>query len=342
MPAAATTYTAVYREVTAANGLSGVYFDNADLTGPSVTRRDAAVNFNWAAGSPTSQLAPDTFSARWTGQIRADRSELYTFHVTADDGVRLWVNDRLVVDRWSPHSVTEFSGSIPMTAGQKVSLRLEYFEQTGQAVCALRWSSPSTPKAVIPSTNLFTTTTLPAANYLSADVGGVAPAGSTTQVTLGRAYDVSGGGADVGATADRFRFVHRLVHGDFDLAARVDSLSALDDAAKGGLMVRDGLAAGARNVFAGLTRLGQTFASYRTATNAATARVTSTTQAPPNSWLRLRRTGDTFTTFRSTNGTTWTQINQVTIDLPDVVNVGLAVTSGNATRLATFRFRDMN
>jgi hypothetical protein len=82
-------------------GLRGEYFDTVDLTGPAVTRNDAHVGFDWGGAQPASGIAPGTFSVRWTGQVMPYRSGDYTFFTTADDGVRLWVNGRLLIDRWS-------------------------------------------------------------------------------------------------------------------------------------------------------------------------------------------------------------------------------------------------
>jgi GH43 family beta-xylosidase len=85
------------------NGLFGQYFDDANLTTLRMTRQDSVVNFDFANASPAQpQMSADTFSVRWTGQIQPEFSETYTFHLTADDGVRLWVRGQLLIDRWSP------------------------------------------------------------------------------------------------------------------------------------------------------------------------------------------------------------------------------------------------
>src|SRR5205823_5250979 len=86
------------RLLLAGNGLAATYFNNADLTGASVSRTDATVNFNWANGSPNSAIAPDTFSARWTGQIQATKTQAYTFYTYSDDGVRLWVDGKQIIN----------------------------------------------------------------------------------------------------------------------------------------------------------------------------------------------------------------------------------------------------
>src|SRR5438477_12352052 len=84
----------------AGTGLLAQYFDNMDFTNLKMTRTDAQVNFNWASGSPAASMGADTFSVRWTGQIAAHTTEKYTFYTSSDDGVRLWLNDKLVIDRW--------------------------------------------------------------------------------------------------------------------------------------------------------------------------------------------------------------------------------------------------
>src|SRR6185436_19422079 len=82
-------------------GLTATFFDNRDFTGPSITRIDPTINFNWANASPDAAIAADTFSARWTGRIQPRYTETYTFTTTSDDGVRLWVNGQLLIDQWN-------------------------------------------------------------------------------------------------------------------------------------------------------------------------------------------------------------------------------------------------
>ena len=94
------------------NGLSATYFNNADLTGSSISRIDATVNFDWGTGSPNSAIGADTFSARWTGQVQAQKNETYTFFTTSDDGVRLWIDGRQIINDWSVHSPREDKGTI--------------------------------------------------------------------------------------------------------------------------------------------------------------------------------------------------------------------------------------
>jgi hypothetical protein len=140
------------------NGLLATYFDNADLTGKSVTRTDKTINFDWGTGSPDPTIAADTFSARWTGQILAEKSETYTFYTQSDDGVRLWVNGQKLIDNWTVHAPKEDSGKITLEAGKKYDIKIEYYDDQYGAVMQLRWSSPSLAKQTVPQTQLFSAT----------------------------------------------------------------------------------------------------------------------------------------------------------------------------------------
>src|SRR5215210_4870413 len=83
---------------TTAHGLSARYFDRQGLTDLKLTRTDPAVNFEWGRGSPSRALGSDTFSARWHGELQAPASGGYSFFTRTSDGVRLWVDGKLVVD----------------------------------------------------------------------------------------------------------------------------------------------------------------------------------------------------------------------------------------------------
>ena len=138
-------------------GLRGTYYDNIDFTALRRARVDATVNFDWGAGAPSSTMQADTFSAQWTGQIEPRYTQTYQFHVRSDDGVRLWVNNVLLVDKFIGQSATEWGGNIALVAGQKYDVRLDYFEDTGNALAELRWSSPSQVKEIVPTAQLYRT-----------------------------------------------------------------------------------------------------------------------------------------------------------------------------------------
>lgn len=127
------------------SGITGYYFNNTSLTEPSVaTRLDGPINFSWGSGAPgPTGVNADAFSVRWSGYVRATTSGVYRFQTTSDDGVRLYVNGNLVINRWNDHSsTTDTSADISLVAGQAYTLVLEYYENAGDAVIQLRWLLP--------------------------------------------------------------------------------------------------------------------------------------------------------------------------------------------------------
>ncbi|MGQ9586738.1 MAG: PA14 domain-containing protein [Anaerolineae bacterium] len=118
----------------------GEYFNNPTLTGvPTLVRDDPQVHFNWGLGSPAPGLLwPDGFSVRWTRNLDLPAG-MYRFTVTADDGVRLWVNRHLLVDAWRDQAPTTYTGDIYLGGGP-IPVQMEYYENTGGAVAQLSWA----------------------------------------------------------------------------------------------------------------------------------------------------------------------------------------------------------
>ena len=125
-------------------GIAGAYFDNADFTSPVLTRTDPQINFDWGTGSPAPSIGPDTFSSRWSGYLLAPETGTYNLSSLTSDGVRAYVNGLPVINNLNDQSTRWTDGqSISLTAGQKVPLLLEYYENTGSAVAKLKWTGPS-------------------------------------------------------------------------------------------------------------------------------------------------------------------------------------------------------
>ena len=118
------------------------YFSGTSLEGAPVrSERVSQIQFNWGDGSPGAGVSADRFSARYT-QTAVFTARLYTFRLRSDDGARLWVDDRLVLDRWVARSATDDEASLQLTAGSH-QIRLEYFEETGLAELRLSWEKAS-------------------------------------------------------------------------------------------------------------------------------------------------------------------------------------------------------
>jgi len=116
----------------------GEYFNNQDLSGaPSLVRNDKAISFNWGVGWPNSKIAADHFSVRWSRTANLSEGT-YRFSVNVDDGVRLWVDNILVLDQWHPASGQMYVVDVPLGAGNHF-VRMEYYEDTGNAYAYLNY-----------------------------------------------------------------------------------------------------------------------------------------------------------------------------------------------------------
>ena len=116
----------------------GEYFANRNLSGqPALVRNDQKIDFGWGAGAPAPGLPADDFSVRWT-RLLPFPVGTYRFQVEVDDGVRLWVDDRLIIDQWHD-GIGSYSGDIYLAEGQH-SMRLEMYERTGDAKIRLWWA----------------------------------------------------------------------------------------------------------------------------------------------------------------------------------------------------------
>ncbi|HUW82091.1 MAG TPA: Calx-beta domain-containing protein, partial [Phycisphaerae bacterium] len=185
------TYTILDNDVQPGDGtgLTGDYYDNIDFTAFVLSRVDATVNFNWGSGSPDPSIGVDTFSVRWTGQVQPLYSQTYTFYTNTDDGVRLWVDNQLVIDQWVDQGPTEVSGTITLSAGVKYDIEMEYYENGGGAVAELRWSSASQTKEIIPQTQLYPAAAMPTVQFdLTASSGAESVTPASLSVSLSAAY----------------------------------------------------------------------------------------------------------------------------------------------------------
>lgn len=150
------------------------YFNSEDFQNRALAREELRIYFPYGAGSPGPEVQADQFSARWTGKVTAAFSEEYAFYTRSDDGVRLWVDDKLLIDQWRPMGVTEHSGNINLVAGRSYDLKLEYFDRGGGAHAELGWSSASTPKAVLDQRGVYSDLVLDSSKQ--GFVGGVSAA----------------------------------------------------------------------------------------------------------------------------------------------------------------------
>jgi glucose/arabinose dehydrogenase len=171
------TYTAIYDtyHLGAGTGIRGYYYDGPEFDPTfyepfKFTWIDPEIDFDWGDGSPAlTQLGNDFWLVRWEGYVQPLINDTYDFHVIADDGIRLWVDDQMLIDAWIPQPPTEWTGTIALEAGKQYPIKLEFFEEGGGALCRLYWSSGHLAKSIIPQSQLFpeqTTSTQPNNNNL--------------------------------------------------------------------------------------------------------------------------------------------------------------------------------
>jgi alpha-D-xyloside xylohydrolase len=135
-------------------GLSASYFQGMAFEKPIAQRKDAAIDFDWdhvkreGVGAnprtdPIPGLTMDRFSARWEGSVQTDRAGTYRFHLTADDGMRMWIDGKLVVDDWHARKAVTRHAAVDLPAHSRVPIRIEYFQNLNAALIELRWQPPT-------------------------------------------------------------------------------------------------------------------------------------------------------------------------------------------------------
>jgi len=131
------------------NGLLGQYFDNFDFQGePVFTRVDSKIDFVWKGGArPDPRLKPDNYSIRWTGKFIPPVTGKYTLAITSDDGSRLFLDGKRVVDNWGSHGMEQRSCEVKLEAGKECDIRIDFNQGGADAGMRLGWRDPKSIKA---------------------------------------------------------------------------------------------------------------------------------------------------------------------------------------------------
>ena len=284
-------------------GLVGNYFADTQLNHLVLARVDPTINFQWGTGSPDPKVPSDFFSARWTGQIQAQYSESYTFYTNSDEGVAMWVNGQQIIDDFDDHTLTEDSGTISLQAGEMYDIRIEYYETAFDATMQLSWSSPSTPKQIIPASQLYGDAGWTNGAFLNSDVGSPANAGSVN--SAGKTFNLLGGGNGTGGvtggTSDQFQYLYQTLEGDGTIVAQVSGTQGSGGGADAGVMIRSSLAANAPYAAVEVNAAGVEQFESRLSTGAAAASGNST-GATGLYWLKLVRDGNFIRGYASPSG----------------------------------------
>lgn len=144
-------------------GLLGQYFNNMTLSSIAALQRTEAINFDWGTGAPAAGIAADRFSARWSGQVEAPISGNYVFQTVSDDGIRVTLAGVQIINNWTDHApTTNNSGVIPLVAGTKYPITVEFYENGGGAVVKLLWQTPGEATfAPVPADRLYAASSPP-------------------------------------------------------------------------------------------------------------------------------------------------------------------------------------
>ncbi len=114
------------------------YYNNRYLEGhPAKIRHETTLDYNWGTGAPVAEVGADNFSVRWTTVTEFAAGD-YTFSVTVDDGVRVWIDGAMLIDEWREQAPTTYTAPIYLTGGVH-QVQVAYFEATGTAIMQLNW-----------------------------------------------------------------------------------------------------------------------------------------------------------------------------------------------------------
>ncbi|MCF7863790.1 MAG: hypothetical protein K9L89_03260, partial [Kiritimatiellales bacterium] len=164
--------------------------------------------------------------------------------------------------------------------------------------------------------------------WLTEDIGSVAEGSATESNGV---FTVNGAGV-MGGTADSLRFVYQTLSGDGEIKLRIPSFGS-GSSARIGVMVRETLTAGSKMAFVGVNGSGSYSARRRSSTGGSVSSKSSGSGTAPNVWVRLVRSGNSITSYKSSNGTSWTSINTVTVTMSTDCYFGICVLSGSTGSL---------
>lgn len=136
-------------------GLSAEYFTGV-FAQSVLTRIDPQIDFRWNYDAPDSRLPANNFSARWTGKIETRSPGVYEFAAKSDDGIRVTINGKTVIDNWSSAGLRTSNGAITLERGKKYDMRVEYYDDTGYATSRLYWKTPYGKTEIVPVVQLYT------------------------------------------------------------------------------------------------------------------------------------------------------------------------------------------
>src|SRR5262245_41362817 len=231
--------------------------------------------------------------------------------------------------------VAPVSTSCSPASGSKFSVGTTSFSCTAVDATQQKASCTSTVVVLAPSQPA---PTLPAP-WLNQDIGSVGVAGSVSYAS--GAFTVRASGQQIWNTADGLHYIYQSLTGDGTIVARVATLTGGASSQSAGVMIRETLDANSKHAYAAFSQ-SQIYFTNRTTTGASTTAQTLSGKTLPY-WVKLTRSGSTFTAAASADGVSWVQVGAPrTISMSAAVYVGLAVNSGQNSTLATATFDNVS
>jgi uncharacterized protein (DUF1800 family) len=235
-------------------GLVGRYFTNANLTYASttnfnptnlfLTRVDPVIDFTWTNGT-SPNLSNGLYTVRWTGQVQPQYSENYFFDTISDDGVKLWVNDQLLIDKWQSQSGTEWTNAIALQGGARYDIKLEYLQSGGKAQVHLYWYSADQSRQIIPNTCLYPTNSPGGASISNAPAIITSALSAVGFVGQPFSFTITGANTPLGFTATNlppglnFNSTNGLISGTPSLAGDYQTILTVSNLVGAGASVLD-------------------------------------------------------------------------------------------------------
>ena len=113
-----------------------------------LTREDDVINFDFGGGSPDDSIPNDDFQIRWTATIEAEAEGNYAFRSYTDDGLRLYIDEQLIIDHWQDQGAVSRTGDIYLSQGSHECI-MEYYENGGGANASLYWTPPGSTESLV-------------------------------------------------------------------------------------------------------------------------------------------------------------------------------------------------
>jgi endoglucanase len=298
----------------------------------TLTVTGASGSLNHSASVTLSVSGPPDFSVTATPASQAvtvGSNATYTTTVSALNGfsgsVALSVSG-LPSDATASFNPASVSGSGTSTLTIVTGGTTGTFPLTITGASGILTHSAAVTLTINPSTGL-------PAGWTDADIGGPGVAGSATYNS--GVFTVKGGGADVWGTSDQFNFASTSISGDVTITARVATVQNTNTWAKAGVMLRESTAANSAYAFVMVSSGKGVAMQYRASTAAGAVQSAQTTGLVAPYWVRLVRSGSTFTGYTSADGSTWSQIGTISITMAGTISSGLAVCAHDNTQLNT-------